>query len=572
MSRNQVSLRERLEGLMLFRVVLVTIFLGSTVALDLSALSSFSDKRNLVLLGLIVGTYGLTIIYALLLRRGRNLQTLAFVQISGDIIVTTLLVMATGGLESIFIFMFHLNIINAAVVTGRRGALYVATATSLVFIGLAPIALGALPNPLGAPPQALRALKNVVFEVAVNSTASFLISVLAGYLAERLGEATVAIEQQLVDLEELRTLNRNILASLSSGLLTISSTGQIIFFNQAAELITGWPGHEVLGKDVGMIFPEIARIIGEADVVARGQSTIPNDSRFEHLYFRPDARSVFLGFSVSALRDSQGQDTGRIIIFQDLSEIRKLEQQVKRAERLAAVGELSAAIAHEIRNPLASISGSVEMLKSMSEVSEDDDTLMRIVIREVERLDKLITDFLAYCSPRPLTLSEVSMSMVVNDVLRLFKNRRGESAIELEFVDESDQLAVGLIDQEAFQQVLWNLLNNSADALLDDEATHGRRIRVELRQHRDAMARSAWMIAVEDDGPGIDPQHADRIFEPFFTTKQGGTGLGLATIYRLVEEHGGSILLEPPRSLHGARFEISLPSGINVESTAVTRV
>ncbi len=528
---------------MLFRVVLVTIFLGSTIALNISALASFSDRRNMVLLAVIVGTYALTIVYALILGRARNLQTLATIQIGGDLLLVTLFVLASGNLESVFLFMFHLNIISAAMVSGRRGALYTAAAILIVFAAiLAPVATGAWPNVLVDTQALPRPLKTIVFEIAISASASVLIALLAGSLAARLGAATVEIEQQQMDIAELRALNRDILASISSGLLTVGLHGRIIFFNQAAESITGLTSIGVLGKTVETVFPAFAKIIEKSDTEAS------EDARFEQSFDRPDGKTVFLGFSVSALRDSQGRDTGRIVIFQDLSTIRKLEAQVKRAERLAAVGELSAAIAHEIRNPLAAISGSVELLKDNDQISEENDMLMQIVIREVERLNTLITDFLAYCSPRTLNFGEYSLPVLVEDVLKLFKNRRCEAVCEVERIDTSDAAHKARIDPEAFQQILWNLLNNAADA-------PSRIIRVEI-----SNSDKEWLLAVEDDGPGVDPSLAERIFEPFFTTKQNGTGLGLATIYRLIEEHGGSIALEAPRTLKGARFEIRLPT------------
>ncbi len=539
----RIKISERLQALMLFRVVVVTIFLGSTIALDISALASLSDRRNLVLLALIVATYAMTIVYALILRSGYKPRVLAAAQIGTDLLIITMFVLTTGNLDSVFLFMFHINIISAAIALGRRGAVYTTAATLLVFCAiLAPVATGYFPNILIETQVLPRAFQTVIFEIAISASASVLIALLAGSLTARLGAANVEIKQQQVDIADLRALNRNILASVSSGLLTAGRSGKIIFFNQAAETITGLRNHNVLGKTVESVFPDFARIIKEAEIKSA------QDTRFEQNFLRPDGKDVFLGFSVSALRDSDGKDTGRIVIFQDLTTIQKLQEQVKRAERLAAVGELSAAIAHEIRNPLASISGSVELLKDNAQVSDEDDMLMQIVLREVGRLDKLITDFLAYCSPRALNLQEVSLPTLMNDVLRLFKNRRSETAIDIELFDNSNAEKVVRVDPEAIQQILWNLLNNAADAPAD-------KIRVEVSQ-----SDTHWFLAIEDNGPGINAALRERIFEPFFTTKQAGTGLGLATIYRLIEEHDGNIAIEAPHVLSGARFEIQFPA------------
>lgn len=557
-NHTEISLRERLEGLLAFRAVIVTVLLGSSLAVDVHALSSLSNPKNLTLLSLIVGTYLLTILYAVGLRYVSNLSALAYLQIAGDTLLTAILVTATGGLDSLFVFLFYLNIINAAVVTGRKAAAAAATAAAGVFVFLALAAWEVIDLPGLEAARTARSLGDILYEVGINSVAAYMVAVLAGYLADRLGEVTGELERQQSNVQELRALNSNILASLNSGLLTVDSGGAVIFFNRAAEVITGRSSEQVYGQRLDDVFPSLAGRLAQEKTDAT-QASLNGESRLESPYRRPDGEQVYLGFSVSALRNSQNEVAGRIVIFQDLSEVKKLEREKKRSERLAAVGQLAAAIAHEIRNPLASISGSVEMLESISNLDEDDATLMRIIVREVDRLNTLITSFLEYSRPRPLDRSPSDLLELVRELLDLFNNRPAAQRVPVELhVADGLDAAPAHVDREALRQVMWNLLNNACEAMQSHEGDE--RIWISLTRNDDF-----WLLVVEDNGPGISADVAERIFEPFFTTKETGTGLGLATIHRLVEQHDGKIHVGRAEHLSGARFEVELPTDFQSE-------
>ncbi|RAL22780.1 hypothetical protein DL240_07735 [Lujinxingia litoralis] len=543
--------RDRLKGLLVFRVVLVTIFLGSAVALDVRTFASVSEPRNLTLLGLIVGTYLLTIAHALALRRQTRTQRLAWAQIAGDLAVTAILALVSGGFESLFLFFFHLTTINAAIVLGRAGAL-VASLVTVISLGyLALITAGVLPHPILPSPFSPQPWSTLAYEVIINSVGGIMIALLAGHLAGRLGEATEELARRHVDLQELRALNEHILASLSSGLLTIAPDGRVIFINRAAEEITAWPASRVLGRSLRELFPGLAS--------AALRSDASQNPRLEGPFTRPDGRVLHLGFSISPLRNSESDEVGKIIIFQDLSEIRKLEAQMKRSERLAAIGQLSAAIAHEIRNPLAAISGSVEMLRTDETIDQENQVLMDIVLREVDRLNALITDFLAYSQPRPLRTETRDLRALIEELLQLYcpQAERDRLSLIRDF-DPAHPQMLAPIDAEALRQIVWNLLINAGDAI--SNLPEGERIlRLELSPARLRNA-PAWRFAVEDNGPGVAPELRERIFDPFFTTKETGTGLGLATNFRLAEAHEGRIAVEPPAHLKGARFELLLPA------------
>lgn len=520
---------------MFLRVLLVTLFLGSALLLDINALTDLSSTRNATIVGLIVGTYGLTILYALLLRRGTPIEELAAMQLTLDVVIVGVLVSAYEGIDSPFIFLFLLNVIAAALLLGRRAALYAAAAVTAMLLVLATQRLG-LFAPTPAPGEVW---KDALFRVALNGSASLVVAFLSGYLTERLGEATTELAEQRASLRELRALNDNILASLSSGLLTVDRDNVVIFFNRAAEQITGLSEDSVLGVPLGRVMPEIAELLSQ---------TPSAEIRQEATHVRTDGARVYLGFSISPLFGSDDQPTGRIVIFQDLTDIKQMEDQVRRSERLAAIGGLSAAIAHEIRNPLASISGSVEMLSENASTSEDDRALMSIILREVNRLNELITEFLDYTRTRELQLSPQEPHAVLTRVLDLFQHReRGFSVA----VDVEPDLPPIRVDVEAMSQVIWNLLNNAVEATA---ATDEPQIHIGAR--RTERGVELW---VEDNGPGIPAENLERIFQPFFTTKTSGTGLGLATLFRIVEDHGARCHVVGHGELGGARFEIVFP-------------
>ena len=565
---------------MLFRVVLVTLFFGGALIVNVNALAEgTSSATSATILALIVATYVLTIVYALALRAGRrHTLRLARVQLGIDVIITAILVLVTGGLRSVFVFLFLIIVFNAALVAGRRAAVVCATALVPLLGVLAALDSGLLPlerfPAVFTPPFGTQPLVTSLFQAAVYGAAAFIVAFLSGHLARQLGDVEDELEQRRHDVAELKALNANILASLSSGLVTVDRSGRIIFFNDAAEQITKRACQEVIDRPLLEVFPSIAALLDdrEADdeVVAVGD-------RFEDILEQPGGGPpVHLGFSFSRLRDAEGGAAGWIVIFQDLTEIKELETVARRSEQLAAIGQLSAAIAHEIRNPLAAISGSVEMLQragrsgggAAAAADSVEQRLLAIVVREVDRLDGLITSFLEYSRPRPLALERIDLAEVVEEVVSLFEQRRGEQIeVQVSLEEESSGGVMIAADREALTQVLWNLLNNAAEAQLpcrpaeDWEVEGGAeaeeslaRIEVTLGQEGGAL-----VLAIEDDGPGVSPEAAAQIFQPFFTTKVQGTGLGLATSYRLIESHGGEMRLAAPRELSGARFEVRLP-------------
>jgi len=347
-----------------------------------------------------------------------------------------------------------------------------------------------------------------------------------------------------------------------SGLLTTNSDGCITSFNPEAERITGRSAGEVKGRALGEVIPGATELLGERD-----QAVSAEAQRTRLSYENARGERLHLGLAGSVLRDAVGQNVGDVVIFQDVTEVVTMESELRRRERLEAVGELSAKIAHEIRNPLASISGSIEILRSdlgSSDLGDESDQLMGIVMRETQRLDSLITDFLHYARPAPMRLEAVDLAGLIEDLLKLLQPAC-PGCITLQ-VDVAAGLQVQA-DPGQLRQLLWNLCLNGIQSIQDEGSLSisADRVKGEFAQDGAGSHRNAsWIeILISDSGCGIPSDEQDRIFEPFYTTKNGGTGLGLAMVHRAVENHGGELQLESDLD-RGTTFRIRLPGAGNL--------
>jgi two-component system, NtrC family, sensor histidine kinase PilS len=524
----------RLTWVMLFRVGLVTLLLASALVAEVGAPGSETAPVVSTLFWLIVATYALTIAFALALKRTHNVARLAAMQVGADLVLTTLLVHLTGGAESGFAFMYILVIVGAGLTLGR-GALMAAGAATVLYVG----------DGIGRSGVPLREL---IRSLAMNAVAFAATGALATRLATELMRAGEHIASQGLKLRDLAALHQDVIRGLTSGLVTVGRDGRVLTMNNAAADIIGRAAAEAVGRSIDEVMPGLVALR-----VAIGDGPVRR-AEVAHTVVRGDGarEQRTIGVSLSPLVDSGGRVIGRIVNFQDLTELRRMEAAVQRAERLAAVGRLAAGIAHEIRNPLAAISGSIELLAqgveseaSPPRMSGEKAELMGIVIREVERLNGLITDLLEFARPRALEAQRLDVAATIADMVKVFENdkRLGGARVEL----RADEAVMVDADPAQLRQVVWNLLRNAA------EAAPGEAIAVEVR----GDGAFAW-LTVRDRGPGIAPEHRARMFEPFFSTKEGGTGLGLATVHRIVEEHKGVVEIESAPE-GGAAVTVRLP-------------
>lgn len=533
------TLRRRVVYLMLFRLVLISLVLGSTLVLWWLSDVDLATPSSMVVYAIIATTYLLTIVYALAVNRAVDLGRLASIQLALDLVTSALLMHVTGGAQSAYTFFFPLTIIAAAVIHFRAGAVIVAGAAALLYSTVALLGwLELLPVPQG---QAVLPWDATAVELgramALNLAACAGVAVLASNLGGQIQQTSASLASQRDATANLYALHEDIVRSLSSGLLTVELGGAVLTVNHAACEILGVPAPELVGRRLAEIMPGIEPMLAEAGEQRAAQ-------RRDLTRARPGGGAQVLAVSVSQLRSSRDQVIGRVVNFQDLTELRAMERQMRRAERLAVIGTLAAGVAHEIRNPLAAISGSIELLRATPQADEDSRALMDIVTREVERLDALITDLLDYTNPQPRALVGFDLASLARETVQVFVQDRSFEAVHVtcEGLEALEMVA----DPGRVRQVLWNLLRNGAEA-----ARSRLVVRVDRRE-------GAAVLEVEDDGPGIEPEHLERVFDPFFTTKSQGSGLGLATCHSIVREHDGNIHVEN-RPGGGCRFVVTLP-------------
>lgn len=498
------DLRRRVTRLLLLRTIVITVVLGLSLWL---LLKGQAPARAAVWLqsSIIAATYFASIVFGVLLRGGLAPRRVARPMLATDLVLTSALVYLTGGAQSPYTFLYALTIVAAGALSYRRGAVVttVASLGSLIAIAL----LAWKPDESGL---------ELVRTLGINAAALIGVGALSFIFGDQLQKSADTLATTRRAAADLLTLHQDIVRSLSSGLITTSPEGIVLTTNQsAANMLRMTPG-KLIGRQIDTVMPGIAQVTKRADL------TVPtNDDE------------IVVGVTVSPLRDVHDHIVGRVINFQDLTELKRLEAHARRTERMATVGQLAAGVAHEIRNPMASISGSIELLRQSPQTSDDDRQLMTIVHREVQRLNALIGDLLDYANPRAKQPVDFDLGTLVDETVQVA--RGDKNFVDVELTASTEQPLPIHADPAKLRQVVWNLIRNAADAA----STGGKHVRVEARKTTEGA-----VVCVEDDGPGIPENLVGRIFDPFVTTKQKGTGLGLATCHAIVTEHGGSIDVE----------------------------
>lgn len=474
---------------------------------------------------LIGTTYGLSVLYLVLLRFTALIRGLAYTQIALDALLVSALVYMTQGIESPFAFGYVFVVLAASSTLYRTGAL-IAAATTIVMFGSI-LALHAV-GPVEILPSLEGRWGAAALSYLGHSAGMIIVAFLASALAEKLRATGRKLAEKESDLEELHQLHAAILRSLPAGVLSIDDAGTVQFANDAALQILRLPELDLVGRPlseaVRPMAPAWARM---RDSYFRAAS----QSRFEEDFVRSDGETIRLGFSVAPL-DFES-DLNAIVVFQDVTDIVRLKDAVARSERLASVGQFAAGLAHEVRNPLASMCASIDVLKGSLAPPEHLRRLMDNVTREAERLNTLITDFLVLARPRRLELERRALGSIAAEVLDLVQNDDRHRGVEI--VRRLDPSVEADVDPDLFKQVIWNLTRNALEAM----AGRSGRLVVDV-----FVADGAPVVQVTDNGPGVPAEIMAKVFDPFFTTKERGSGLGLAITNSIVEAHGATMLLE----------------------------
>ena len=503
-----------LAWLVKVRIIILTFLLGIELAIARLTASPLNVRLfvNAILLW-----YTISIFYLLLLSFWKEYRVQSLLQVLTDLALVTLLVYITGGADSSLNFLYPLVIIVACILLPRSWA-YLTAALGFILYGtvLELTYFEVVPSYSTTHPE-LPALQAIIL---VNLFAYLAVAYLAGLLAAKLRQVDVELKDTSGALENLQALHENIIQSISGGLITTGFDGHITLANRAAQQLLGKTEAELLDRPVHELFLDpLPNVSSES---AHGEVRFIAANRF---------RKTFR-VMVSTLTVADRGILGYVYTFDDLTEIRRLEREVRMQDRLAAVGRLAAAIAHEIRNPLTSIAGSVSMLSGTPELSDEHKQLLQIVTRESERLNGIITDFLAYSRGKQYRFAPTDLLPLLDDTLTLLENRLAaeNSGIRIEHHYGAQQ-ALALADGDKLKQVFWNFCENALRAM-KAEGT----LSVSLEP-----AGGDWQINFADTGPGMSPQMVEKVFEPFQSQFEGGTGLGLAIVYQIVQAHEGKV-------------------------------
>jgi len=531
--------RKRLNRLVFLRAALV----GALVVLTLLLGRASPYIWPVSVLAIIVS--GLSIIYAIALRTSIPARVLVPIQIGNDVLLVTWLVYRTGDIESPFSALYLIVVFASSLLSTRIGIVAITTMSVVLASAIGGAVLsGLLPRADGTL-YADEAIPDLQLSFAYTLVATIAVAALSSHLAARQRQSESQLAATARSLAALRAFNERVIESMRSGLITAGLDGKIASTNRAAEEITGRSKNALIGSNLSELFgPEPMTVLDDADG-ERKDSVL----RSQVAFVRPDQAVVHVGYNVTPLTLEDGVIHGVVLIFQDLTEVFELEQEVRRSEKLAALGTMAAGLAHEIRNPLASMRGSVQVLASEVDLDDSQARLMNIIQRESDRLNRTVTDFLSYARPAPFSPSAFDLRQSLVEAVTLLRNSPevGEKHRIVEFYPEGGAPFVG--DANQIRQIFWNLSRNGLKAMPDGGA---------LTVRLEEVSPSGYRLTIQDEGVGIEPEHLARLFEPFSSTARGGTGLGMAIVYQLVKDHGGRIAVDS-RVGHGTSVVVSLP-------------
>jgi two-component system sensor histidine kinase PilS (NtrC family) len=537
--RTTGSRKLRLVWVMLLRVGLISVLLGATIILNYRSDDPFAGPSTRLLLFLIAATYLGTIVYAFWYRSDKAIELLARFQLVLDLVFWACLTFATGGIVSGFTFLFDLWVIVSAIVLGGRAAFYSAAASVIILLGLTAAMSSGVLQPLSDQVAVDLSSREIYYFLVVNIAALFVVAGLVNSLVERLETAGMGLEEERKQRLDLAQLHADMIRSLTVGIATIDLNLEILMMNPAGRTILGLGNESIEGQAIERWLPDAAN------------RDVPNASlltRVNGIGIRFDGEHIPLEYIVAPLTGSDGARRGFIVVFSDLTEVLRLEAELERSRRLAALGELAASLAHEIRNPLGAVSGSFQMLARSAGLVEENSSLVDIISVEIRRMERLIGDMLEYVRPKQMNFSPVDIGKLADEVVRAFSMGQDseDRLISTEIEPKADLTAK--VDCSQIRQVLWNLLRNAAQAT---EA--GDRIEISSREDRGLV-----IVEVRDTGRGIAEENLKSVFDPFFSTRELGLGLGLALCRRIVREHGGTIVAIP-REKRGSIFRVTLP-------------
>ena len=535
---------------MFYRVVIVTFLLGITALIQMKGTESRTIASLSSVCFIIAVTYFLSFVYLFLAKRIKSPKINVYIQAITDVSLITALVCVTGGVTSVYSPLYVVVIIYSVLFLAVKGGAIVASACGIFYGLLLDLEYYGIVHPIYSPPWDYNISAGYVFSrIFIHIVSFYIVTLVIGFIVQQEKSARSLLAEKESEFHQLDLLHRSIIESVSAGIITIDLRRKIKSFNRAAEQITRFSFSEVADRRIDTVLPGFSEIPANTNNEEMKQEAI---DRNEIVVPGKHNRNIVLGFSVSPLIDSRNRKIGEIIIFQDLTASKEMKEQVEKSRRLALIGEMAAVLAHEVRNPLASLCGSIQMLQKNLNLDETSERLMQIVLRGRGQLENLVKNFLLLARPNLNNREEIDIKEVIDDVLESLRHGpdwHENINVVTEFCNETNIYG----NMTEIRQALWNLASNAVQSMPDSGA-----LRIETEPIILDNGNEYVEIQISDTGCGIQENDSSRIFEPFYTTKESGTGLGLAIVNRIVESHEGQIRIEN-ESNKGTKCILLLP-------------
>jgi two-component system, NtrC family, sensor histidine kinase PilS len=535
-------MRRTLLLLITIRAVVISLLLGSAVLIQIKSPGSIPIGWVSLLIGV---TFALTAVYTVTVSQAEKHRWLIDGQLLVDALIVSAIVQVTGGVNSYFSSLYALPIIAASAIRSWRGGMLVGTASAGIYSAIVLTQYSG--TPAADALATLPSFREALYRCGLNVFGFFTVASLTGYLAENLRRADAQLQRASSELADVQAFSQHVVDSLTSGLATTDLSGTVMTFNRAGEAITGLTAAEAIGVQAASILQLPASLNGLFGPV----DGRPPQTRVEFGYTRKDGRQIELGLSTASLMTPRGE-TGFILTFRDVTEARKLEREARVQQRLAAVGEMAAGIAHEIRNPLASMSGSIQILRQELPLTDEQGQLMDIVIRESERLNDTIRSFLSYARPQRQSMKHMDVRQVITDTATLLQNSAERSESHRIAVDVPAEPVWFQADESQIRQIVWNLATNGLRAMPDGGT-------LTLAVTPPSARAPHLVLAVSDQGVGIAAEDIEGIFQPFRGGFSRGTGLGLSIVHRIVSDYSGEVQVTSQKGT-GTTVSVKFPA------------
>ena len=538
------------------RLAVVSYFLGVTVFLQFRAVGTLPAEYLWISYSFISVIYGFSIFCLVLPVTARRRPLNIIGQSVSDVIFVTGIVLLTGGIDSVYSVLYSLVIIYSTLFLGRRGGLSIAALSTVCYVAIVHVQPSGIFEFLydeGIVPGVELTRGYILTRVTTHVASFFIMALLTSFVVEQERKTQRLLAEKATAFDRLDLLHRSIIESVDTGILTVNLEGHIRSFNRAAEEISGFTFGEVFDRSVEEIFPGVSDVLSPAGSEERKRQR----KRLEILVRKKSGADMVLGISDSPLVE-QGVKIGSILIFQDLTPFKEMEREGEKNKQLAFIGQMAAGLAHELRTPLQSLSGSIQILRRDLRLAPSDERLMQVILRAKDQMEGLVRNFLLMARSNLGRRAETDVGELVKDVIEsLAVGSEWNSRVELREDLGQDLWVMG--DPAELRQVLWNLMINAIQSMPE-----GGTLSVTARPDGDNGEARAVRVEIGDTGPGIDPVHIEKIWEPFYTTREKGSGLGLAIVRRIVESHGGAVEVRS-EAMRGSRFRVRLPRHVPEE-------